>query len=40
MLKVPVVDELVEDVITVELVLENMTLEEMEEEEVVLVTLV
>ena len=40
MLKVPVVDELVEDVITVELVLENMTLEEMKEEEVVLVTLV
>ena len=40
MLKIPVVDELVEDVITVELVLENMTLEEMEEEEVVLVTLV
>ena len=40
MLKVPVVDELVEDVTTVELVLENMTLEEMEEEEVVLVALV
>ena len=40
MLKVPVVDELVEDVITVELVLENMTLEEMKDEEVVLVILV
>ena len=39
MLKVPVMDELVEDVITVEVVLENMTLEEMEEKEVVLVML-
>ena len=39
MLKVPVMDELVEDVITVEVVLENMTLEEMEGEEVVLIML-
>ena len=40
MLKVPVLDELAEDVITAEVVLGNMTLAEMEEEEVVLVILV